>query len=175
MTVIHYWSLLIASIYFTDNDRSLNLLNLVHANKINIMVEMVYSSTPYVGMAWEKMAVTLEVHKWHAPNVCITLIESPIFTEETQVIVTYCNIWCKFHHHSLFYWGYTGDWNLPTFTSFIIIVNFKAGLLQICMGCHHQCGDHLKYIERASFLCKFCHDSILIWPENLGPWIGAYF
>ena len=54
------------------------------------------------------------------------------------------SFWCEFHHHCLFCLGDMGDRNLPRFTSFIIIVNFKAGLLQIYMGCHQQCEDHLK-------------------------------
>ena len=32
----------------------------------------------------------------------------------------------------------------PVFTSFTTIVNFEAGLLQICIGCHQQYGDHPK-------------------------------
>ena len=35
---------------------------------------MAYDSTPYVGMAPQKMAATLEVHKWHVWNVCVRLI-----------------------------------------------------------------------------------------------------
>ena len=65
--------------------------------------------------------------------------------------IEYASFWCKFHHHCLFYWGDTGDWNLPTFTSFTIIVDFKAGLLQICMGCHQQYGDLLK-VHRKGFI-----------------------
>ena len=39
----------------------------------------------------------------------------------------------------------------PMHTSFIIIVDFKARLIQIRMGCHHQCGDHLK-VHRKGFI-----------------------
>ena len=46
------------------------------------------------------------------------------------------SFWCEFHHHCLFCLGDMGDRNLPRFTSFIIIVNFKAGLLQIYMACY---------------------------------------
>ena len=53
-------------------------------------------------------------------------------------------IWCESHHHCLLCLGYMGDWILSRFMFFTIIVNFKAGLLQICMGCHQQCGDHYK-------------------------------
>ena len=35
---------------------------------------MVYGSTPYVGMAPQKMVVTLKVHKWHAWNIRIRLV-----------------------------------------------------------------------------------------------------
>ena len=32
------------------------------------------SSMPYVGMALEKIAATLKVHKWHAQNACAGLV-----------------------------------------------------------------------------------------------------
>ena len=35
---------------------------------------MAYGSTPYVGMAPKKMAATVKVHKWHAQNVCVRLV-----------------------------------------------------------------------------------------------------
>ena len=35
---------------------------------------MAYGSTPYVGMTPKKMVATLKVHKWHARNVCVRLV-----------------------------------------------------------------------------------------------------
>ena len=37
---------------------------------------MAYSSTPYVGIAQEKMAATSKVYKWHVQNVCVRLVNS---------------------------------------------------------------------------------------------------
>ena len=36
---------------------------------------MAYGSMPYVGMAPQKMAATLKVHKWHARNVSVRLVK----------------------------------------------------------------------------------------------------
>ena len=35
---------------------------------------MAYGSTPYVGMTPEKNGGHIEVHKWHAQNVCVRLV-----------------------------------------------------------------------------------------------------
>ena len=35
---------------------------------------MAYGSTPYVGMTPKKNGGHIEVHKWHARNVCVRLV-----------------------------------------------------------------------------------------------------
>ena len=42
---------------------------------VEVATIMAYSSMPYVGMAQEKMAATLNVHKWHTWNVCVRLVK----------------------------------------------------------------------------------------------------
>ena len=39
---------------------------------VNFVCIMAYGSTPYVGITLKKMAPTLNVHKWHARNVCVS-------------------------------------------------------------------------------------------------------
>ena len=42
---------------------------------VRVTTIMMYSSTPYVGMAPEKMVAILGVHKWHALTVCVRLVK----------------------------------------------------------------------------------------------------
>ena len=93
------------------------------------------------------------------------------FGEEMQVIVlpifSYCTNIVDFNHqkvHRMHHFGASpittvffvdkGDGILPRFTSFTIMVNFKAGLLQTCMGCHQQYGDHHKVHGKGFILMR---------------------
>ena len=50
-------------------------LTLQNVNQKAVHMNIIaYGSTPYVGMTPNKMAATLKVHKWHARNVCIRLV-----------------------------------------------------------------------------------------------------
>ena len=78
--------------------------------------------------------------------------------------------WCKSHHHCRLCWWDVGDWILPRFTSFTILVNSKLDYSKSVWGVTNNMDIITKYIERASFWCKFWHNSIIwlkIWAPKL--------